>query len=349
MCISNILQIYKYTCIYWQIFNEIVAEISRYATQRINLTTVLKDCKVSMSRTDSGVCIRGRYPDICHAHAVISTALRVDSVRRMQGQTLPVYRPSPRGANHGRPMIYQYNTNRKAHEMKQNSLNVAKLEPVDRNAIDSGSRSACPILTGRRTMNNVDTRQHMLKPRMALSCGTEIYKLAKNFRINSARRNKHPHVMKSDNTNLSIELPKVSPTENIYHTPHGHTIHITTEDITQLEVDAIVNITNERLENVDGVAEAIAAAAGDDLQRYCRIYVERFGELKVGEAVVTTGYNLPCHIVHVVGPRQDSCRQGTEGCDSSFRETYRTCLKIADMKQFAAIAIPILSSGILYN
>ncbi|HEY4572387.1 MAG TPA: macro domain-containing protein, partial [Thermoanaerobaculia bacterium] len=72
-------------------------------------------------------------------------------------------------------------------------------------------------------------------------------------------------------------------------------------DITELDVDAIVNAANEHLQLGTGVAGAIARKGGPSIQVEC----DRIGGTPVGTAVMTGAGNLKARrVIHAVGPRR---------------------------------------------
>ena len=74
-------------------------------------------------------------------------------------------------------------------------------------------------------------------------------------------------------------------------------------DITKAEVDAIVNAANSSLMGGGGVDGAIHRAGGPAILAECREIVARQGRCATGEAVITSGGNLPSKfVIHTVGP-----------------------------------------------
>lgn len=112
-------------------------------------------------------------------------------------------------------------------------------------------------------------------------------------------------------------------------------------DITKMEVDAIVNAANTSLQMGSGVCGAIFIAAGiDRLQAACN----SLAPIKTGEAVITQGYSLPVkYIIHTAGPVYRGGKYGEEDLLSS---CYTNSLNLARENGCQSIAFPLISSGI---
>lgn len=118
-------------------------------------------------------------------------------------------------------------------------------------------------------------------------------------------------------------------------------LKILSEDITKLEVDAIVNAANTQLLAGGGVCGAIFRAAGcRELQEACN----KLAPIHTGEAVITLGFNLPAKfVIHTAGPIWNG---GQSGEENLLRNCYINSLKLAVENNLQSIAFPLISSGI---
>ena len=115
-------------------------------------------------------------------------------------------------------------------------------------------------------------------------------------------------------------------------------------DITKEQVDAIVNAANSQLIGGLGVDGAIRRAGGSEIDRACDEIRARQGGCPTGEAVITTGGNLPAkYVIHTVGP---IWRGGNSGESELLASCYRESLSLALQNSVKTIAFPSISTGI---
>jgi O-acetyl-ADP-ribose deacetylase (regulator of RNase III) len=119
------------------------------------------------------------------------------------------------------------------------------------------------------------------------------------------------------------------------------TMEIIRNDLTKMDVDAIVNASNTELRMGGGVSGAIFAASGAEaLKAEC----EGIGGCGVGEAVITSGFGLPAKfIIHTAGP---IWRGGGFQEEELLRSCYRNALNLALKNGCRSVAFPLIASGI---
>lgn len=116
------------------------------------------------------------------------------------------------------------------------------------------------------------------------------------------------------------------------------TLELVQADITDLDVDVIVNAANEKLQLGAGVAGAVRAKGGPSIQEECN----RIGSTPVGTAVMTGAGQLKARqVIHAVGPRMGD---GDE--DKKLASAVRAALALADRRGMKSIALPAISTGV---
>ena len=112
-------------------------------------------------------------------------------------------------------------------------------------------------------------------------------------------------------------------------------------DITNLEVDAIVNAANTQLQLGLGVAGAIRKKGGPTIQKECDS-LRKHHKLSVGEAIATNAGNLKANfVIHAVGPLGSDSNRKT-----LLRNAIFNSLILANTKNLSTIAFPAISTGI---
>ena len=112
-------------------------------------------------------------------------------------------------------------------------------------------------------------------------------------------------------------------------------------DITEQDVDAVVNAANNRMRGGSGVDGAIHAVGGPAVLADC---IERFPRgLATGDAGWTTAGDLPARwVIHVVGPNRNAGQTDR----SLLTSCYARALAVADELDARSVAFPLISAGV---
>jgi O-acetyl-ADP-ribose deacetylase (regulator of RNase III) len=109
-------------------------------------------------------------------------------------------------------------------------------------------------------------------------------------------------------------------------------------DLTEMDVDAIVNAANNDLHLGAGVAGAIRRKGGEEIQREC----DAIGSIPVGYAAVTSGGKLKARfVIHAA-----SMQLGGKTSAESLRHSVAHSLRIANERGVKTIAFPAVGTGI---
>eukprot|EP00299_Pterocystis_sp_00344_P011737 c5529_g1_i1.p1 GENE.c5529_g1_i1~~c5529_g1_i1.p1 ORF type:complete len:514 (+),score=106.34 c5529_g1_i1:118-1542(+) len=110
-------------------------------------------------------------------------------------------------------------------------------------------------------------------------------------------------------------------------------------DICHLQIDAIVNSTNESLNDLTGISGEIFRAAGGQLEDECN----ELEGCRTGEAKSTGAYNLPCkRIIHTAGPRFNV--KYRTAAENSLHSCYRHSLQVLTEQNLRTIAFCCINS-----
>ena len=115
-------------------------------------------------------------------------------------------------------------------------------------------------------------------------------------------------------------------------------IELTIGDITEADVDAIVNAANNELQLGGGVAGAIRRKGGPSIQEEC----DRIGPIPLGEAAVTgAGWLKAKYVIHAA-----SMSLGQPTTAEDLVASTRNALLRADEHSLHTIAFPAIGTGI---
>ena len=124
--------------------------------------------------------------------------------------------------------------------------------------------------------------------------------------------------------------------------PTGQVLQLIHGDLTEEDVDAIVNAANTYLEHGGGVAADIVRRGGSLIQHESDAWVRAHGPVSHDTPALTGAGRLASrHVIHAVGPVWG---EGDE--DAKLRAAVRGALRVADEQGFSSLALPAISTGV---
>jgi O-acetyl-ADP-ribose deacetylase (regulator of RNase III) len=124
--------------------------------------------------------------------------------------------------------------------------------------------------------------------------------------------------------------------------PSGQHLYIIQGDLTQEQVDAIINAANAQLKHGGGVAAAVSRHGGPQIQAESDAWVRQHGPVDHAEPAYTGAGQLACrYVIHAVGPVWG---EGHE--DAKLTSAVTGSLARADQLGLSSVALPAISTGI---
>lgn len=115
---------------------------------------------------------------------------------------------------------------------------------------------------------------------------------------------------------------------------------IVRNDLTKMQVDAIVNTANPKPKYSSGTDTAVYKAAGEEELLAKR---KKIGYMNEGEVAITPGFKLPAkYIIHAVSPRYID---GNSGEENRLRDCYKKSLDLAVKHECKSVAFPLIATG----
>jgi O-acetyl-ADP-ribose deacetylase len=124
--------------------------------------------------------------------------------------------------------------------------------------------------------------------------------------------------------------------------PSGQVLELVQGDITEQQVDAIVNAANSQLRHGAGVAGVILRRGGPQVQQMSDVWVRQHGPVSHEQPAYTPASTLLCrYIIHAVGPVWG---EGDE--DRKLSDAILGSLRCAEKLNLESIALPAISTGV---
>jgi O-acetyl-ADP-ribose deacetylase (regulator of RNase III) len=157
---------------------------------------------------------------------------------------------------------------------------------------------------------------------------------------------KYTYVPPYQASNADNKLLNCPSDSHLMTTEEGVKVFVYQGDLCYINVDCIVNSSNERMDHRSGLAGVVSENAGQEMEKECKRFIKVDGLLSPHKTYVTTAGNLSHYqcVVHVCSPVWAN-RKTIEKFNGVLSDIVTNALVAADSKKMRSIAIPAIGSG----
>jgi len=157
---------------------------------------------------------------------------------------------------------------------------------------------------------------------------------------------KYTYVPPHQASNADNTLLNCPSDSHVMTTKEGVKVFVYQGNLCYINVDCIVNSSNERMDHRSGLAGVVSEKAGQEMEKECERFMKDHGLLSPHNICVTTAGNLSHYqcVVHVCSPVWAD-RKTIEKFKGDLSGVVTNALVAADNRKMGSIAIPAIGSG----
>ena len=160
---------------------------------------------------------------------------------------------------------------------------------------------------------------------------------------------KYTYVPPYQASNADNKLLNCPSDSHLMTTEEGVKVFVYQGDLCYINVDCIVNSSNERMDHRSGLAGVVSENAGQEMEKECKRFIKDHGFFSPHNTFMTTAGNLSRYqcVVHVCSPIWAD-RKTIEDFKYDLSGVVTNALVTADSKKLKSVAIPAIGSGMLF-
>jgi O-acetyl-ADP-ribose deacetylase (regulator of RNase III) len=160
---------------------------------------------------------------------------------------------------------------------------------------------------------------------------------------------KYMHEPPHQASNADNELLNCTSDSHVMTTEEGVKVFVYQGNLCYINVDCIVNSSNEEMNHKSGLAGVVSERAGQEMDKECERFIKDYKFLSSHNTCVTTAGKLRHYqcVVHVCSPVW-SHRKSIEDFIGDLSSVVTKALIAADSKKMGSIAIPAIGSGLYF-